>query len=178
MTCVLHVQPYTQPKLFVDTNMTRLHPVIAFSLCLLASAAQADIYKCVDESGHTTYTNDKPAGGQGKACTLMTREQPVTTVPAQRKSPPQASPSSFPKVDENTQKGRDNDRRKILETELETEQKLLAQARKELAEQEAIREGGEKNYQKYLDRIQGYKDKVALHVRNIEALNKEITKVR
>ena len=38
--------------------------------------------------------------------------------------------------------------------------------------------GDEKNYQKYLDRIQGYKDKVALHERNIEALNKELAKLR
>lgn len=158
--------------------MTRLHPAIALSACLLVGTAQADIYKCVDESGHTTYTNDKPAPGKTRACTLMTREQPITTVPAQRKAAAQPSPSSFPKVDESTQKGRDNDRRKILETELETEQKLLAQARKELTEQEAVREGGERNYQKYLDRIQTFKDKVTLHERNIEALNKEIARLR
>ena len=158
--------------------MTRLHYAIALSASLLTSTVQADIFKCVDESGHTTYTNDKPVAGQGKTCTLMSREQPINTVPAQRKASAQPSPASFPKVDETTQKGRDNDRRKILVTELENEQRLLSQARKELAEQEAVRQGGEKNYQKYLDRVQGYKDKVALHERNIEALNKEIGKLK
>ena len=39
---------------------------------------------------------------------------------------------------------------------------------------EAIRTGDERNYQRVLDRLQPYKDKVALHERNIEALKKEI----
>ncbi|NSL56268.1 DUF4124 domain-containing protein [Uliginosibacterium aquaticum] len=158
--------------------MRPLHYVFVLSISLLTGNALADIYKCVDDSGHTTYTNDKPEAGQRKACSLMTKEQPVTTVPAQRKSSAQPSPAAFPKVDTDTQKGRDNDRRKILETELETEQKLLAQARKDLAEQEAVRLGDEKNYQKYIDRIQSYKDKVALHERNVESLNKEIAKLK
>ncbi|MBS1208706.1 MAG: hypothetical protein H6R19_1104 [Proteobacteria bacterium] len=146
--------------------------------CLLAPTAQADIYKCVDDSGHITYTNDKPAAGQ-RSCSLMTKDQPVNSAaPLAPKKATAPSPAGFPKVDSDTQKNRDTDRRKILETELETETKALAAARKELAEQEATRLGDEKNYQKYLDRIQGYKDKVTLHERNVEALNKEIAKLK
>jgi len=158
-----------------------------FSLLLFgfACGAQADIYKCVDENGHTTYTNEK-TGSQSKGCTLMSREQPVSTVPAPaRKNHSGASgttatstPSHFPKVDDSTQKTRDNDRRKILEQELANEEKLLEDAKKELAEQEPVRQGNEKNYQKYLDRIQGYKDSVRLHERNIEAIRKEITNLK
>jgi hypothetical protein len=96
----------------------------------------------------------------------------VSTVPGRATAAP--SPSGFPKVDGDTQKARDNDRRKILEQELASEQKSLEQAKKELAEQEAIRTGDERNYQRVLDRLQPYKDKVALHERNIEALKKEI----
>ena len=84
------------------------------------------------------------------------------------------SPAGFPKVDGDTQKARDNDRRKILEQELATEQKNLDQAKKELAEQEAVRTGDERNYQRVIERLQPFKDKVALHERNIEALKKEI----
>jgi hypothetical protein len=51
-------------------------------------------------------------------------------------------------------------------------------ASKELTEQESVRLGDERNYQKYLDRVQSFKDKVALHERNIEALNKELAKLR
>ncbi len=157
--------------------MNRTHLLAAIATCLLASTAQADIYKCMDDSGHTTYTNGKPEAGQ-KNCSLMTKDQPVSTAAPQKKASATPTPASFPKVDGDTQKSRDNDRRKILETELATETKALAAAKKELAEQEATRLGDEKNYQKFLDRVQPYKDKVALHERNIDALNKEIAKLK
>lgn len=157
--------------------MNRTHLLAAIATCLLASTAQADIYKCMDDSGHTTYTNGKPEAGQ-KNCSLMTKDQPVSTAAPQKKASATPTPASFPKVDGDTQKSRDNDRRKILETELATETKALAAAKKELAEQEATRLGDEKNYQKFIDRVQPYKDKVALHERNIDALNKEIAKLK
>ena len=90
----------------------------------------------------------------------------------------QAAPGNFPKVDAPTQQQRDADRRKILEQELASEQKLLDQARKELAEQEAIRLGSERNYQRVLDRLEPFKKKVALHESNIANLRKEISSLR
>ncbi|WP_228111912.1 hypothetical protein [Zoogloea sp. 1C4] len=81
-------------------------------------------------------------------------------------------------MDSGTQKARDTDRRRILEEELATEQKSLEAARKELEEQESVRYGNERNYQKVLDRVQPYKDKVQLHERNIEALRREISNLR
>ena len=160
--------------------MNRISCLAVVAVWLMIPTAQADIYKCVDDNGHTTYTNDKP--GSAKNCSLMTKDQPVSTAAQQTAKKSRAAttptPSSFPKVDGDTQKTRDNDRRKILETELETETKALAAAKKDLAEQEANRLGDEKNYQKYLDRVQKYKDAVSLHERNIEALNKEIAKLK
>ncbi|MGL4408555.1 MAG: DUF4124 domain-containing protein, partial [Zoogloea sp.] len=47
-----------------------------------------------------------------------------------------------------------------------------------LAEQEAVRYGDERNYQKVLDRLQPYKDKVQMHERNIEALRRELANLR
>lgn len=150
-----------------------------FVACLAAPAAEADIYKCVSDSGQITYTNAKPANHE-KGCSLMTKDQPVSTASSGKRSSAAAtpSPSSFPKVDNDTQKSRDNDRRKILENELDAEKKALEAAKKELAEQEAVRNGDEKNYQKFLDRVQPYKDTVALHQRNIDSLNKELAKLQ
>ena len=149
--------------------MNILKKILVFGFGLLAiPLARADVFKCVDEDGHVTYTNAK--------CTTLSRDQRVSTVPGRAASTP--SPASFPKVDGDTQKARDNDRRKILEQELAAEQKSLEQAKKELAEQEAIRTGDERNYQRVLDRLQPYKDRVALHERNIEALKKEIGNLR
>jgi septal ring factor EnvC (AmiA/AmiB activator) len=130
------------------------------------------VYKCLDEEGHVTYTNTKPS--PKAKCTALSRDQRISTVPAGRATPATPSPAGFPKVDGDTQKARDTDRRKILEQELATEQKNLDQAKKELAEQEAIRTGDERSYDRVIARLQPYKDKVALHERNIEALKKEI----
>jgi hypothetical protein len=143
---------------------------------LTVPLAWADVFKCVDDDGHVTYTNSKPSA---KAkCTVLSRDQRVSTVPGRAEGTP--SPTRFPKVDGETQKGRDNDRRRILEQELAAEQKLLEQAKKELAEQEATvlpqerNVGGTINAPKVQERLQSHRDKVALHERNIEALKKEI----
>lgn len=152
----------------------------ALAACLAAPAAEADIYKCVTDSGQITYTNAKPST-HDKGCSLMTKDQPVSSGGGGSKKSGAAAnptPSNFPKVDSGTQKNRDNDRRKILESELDAETKALEAAKKELAEQESIRNGDEKNYQKYLDRVQPYKDTVALHQRNIDSLNKELSKLQ
>jgi hypothetical protein len=71
-------------------------------------------------------------------------------------------------VDEQTQKSRDGDRRRILENELAAEEKNAEQAKKDLAEQEAIvlpnerMQGGAISGGKVQERLQPYKDKVAL----------------
>jgi hypothetical protein len=81
-------------------------------------------------------------------------------------------------VDKDTQKQRDNDRRRLLEQELANEEKLLAQAKKELAEQEAQRFGSEFNYQRVLNRLEPFKKKVALHENNVANLKRELAGTR
>lgn len=145
---------------------------------LLAGAAQADtLYKCTDPAGHTTYTNQK---GDAKNCTILSQDKPVSTF-ASPPAKPRAStptPEGFPKVSAEAQKGRDSDRRRILEEELGSERRGLDEAKRTLAEQEAVREGGERNYQKYLDRIKPLQDSVQLHERNVEALQRELTNLK
>lgn len=159
--------------------------VVSFSACLVSLLApvipaHADIYKCVGESGHVTYSNvDK------KGCKKMDLE-PLSTIPGGSSAKPAspksgggvASPSTFPKVSDETQKKRDTDRRTILEQELSAEEKSLDEAKKELAEQEAERHGDERNYQRVLDRLQPYKDRVALHERNVDSLKRELGNLR
>ncbi|WP_026224311.1 DUF4124 domain-containing protein [Methyloversatilis thermotolerans] len=147
---------------------------------LTAASAHADVYKCIDEDGHVTYTNDK---SRARGCKQLSSDVPVSSVPgpASTTSRPAAGPSSsagFPNVSNDQQKTRDGERRRILEAELAAEQKSLDEARKALVEGEAVRLGDERNYQKYLDRIQALKDNVALHERNVDALRKEIGKLQ
>lgn len=157
--------------------MTLIRTLTALAACLLALPAAADIYKCVDPvSGKLTYTNTKVGE---KGCTLLSRDQNVSSVPASSaKKPATATPSDFPKVDASTQRSRDSDRRTILETELATEERALEAAKKELAEQESQRMGNEKNYDKVLQRLKPFQDQVELHQRNVEAIRAEIRKLK
>lgn len=105
--------------------------VLALLLALSAPALRAEIYECIDASGNKRFTNIK---SEAKGCKLLDIG-PVNTVPAPKppgKTAP--APANFPKVDADTQKQRDADRRRILEQELDNEQKLLGQAQKDLAE--------------------------------------------
>ncbi|MCW5605854.1 MAG: DUF4124 domain-containing protein [Burkholderiales bacterium] len=151
--------------------------VLALCVTLAPVVAYADIYECVDESGNKRFTNIK---SEAKGCKPLHISVP-NTVPAPKpaaKSAPAPSPANFPKIDPQTQKERDAGRRRILEQELANEQKLLDQARKELAEQEAIRLGSERNYQRVLDRLEPFKKKVQLHESNVASLRKELASMR
>ena len=148
--------------------------VMALGLSMLAESALADIYKCVSDSGHVTYAN---AGGKG--CRKLSVDRVTTSPPpAANGAPRSASPAEFPRVGGTEQRARDNDRRRILESELATEEAALDKARAALTEQEGIRLGDERNYQRVLDRLKPFQDQVALHERNIEALRKELGNLR
>ncbi|HSE01937.1 MAG TPA: DUF4124 domain-containing protein [Burkholderiales bacterium] len=149
--------------------MTHYILALAGTLALFAVTARADIWECVDGSGNKRFTNIR---SEAKGCRML-NVAPLNTVPATK---PQArnAPPGFPKVDGETQRQRDVDRRRILEQELANEQKLLEQARKELAVQDSMRLGSERNYQRVLDRLEPYKKKVKLHEDNIANLRREL----
>ena len=155
------------------------HSTITLLLGVLALPAAANtIYKCTDASGGTLISNTRV----DKNCKPVVTG-PDSTLPAPKARPGSGSaanpsPAGFPKVQEDTQKARDTDRRRILEQELAGEQRNLDQARRELAEQEAIRNGDERNYQKVIDRVQPYKDRVAQHERNIQQIQRELGNLR
>ena len=160
----------------------------AVLLFLVAMPVQADVmYQCIDESGHKSFSNIK-SSDKGAKCTAMDMgPSNPAPAPAARPAARTPSPASFPKVDDNAQKARDTDRRRILDNELAAEQRNLGQAKRELAEQEATiqpnermqyKSGGGINGAKIEERLQPFKDKVALHERNIEAIQKEIAKLR
>lgn len=139
------------------------------------------LYKCTDDSGVVLYTNQK---GAGKKCTVLSRDQPISTFTAPKQAPRAATPNDFPRVDGDTQRGRDNDRRRILEQELATEQQNLEKAKKELAEQETTilqqerNVGGSVNQAKIQERLDSYRNKPQLHERNIEALRRELANLK
>jgi len=158
----------------------------ALVLMVMIAPVQADVmYQCVDQSGHKSFSNIK-SSAVGTHCTAMDLGAQAPG-PAARPAVKTPSPAAFPKVDDNAQKSRDGDRRRILEGELASEQKNLEQARKDLAEQEStvlpsermqFKGGGGISGGKVEERVQPFRDKVALHERNIEAIQNEIARLR
>ena len=151
--------------------MTRSILALAVAFALTAGTARADIWECVDETGNKRFTNIR---SEAKGCRLL-HVSPLNTVPATKpQARATATPPGFPRVDGETQRQRDADRRRILEQELASEQKLLEQARSELAVQDSMRLGSERNYQRVLDRLEPYQRKVKLHEDNITNLRREL----
>ena len=156
-----------------------LQPLFAAFFLVMAGNGYAEVYKCVDTNGAVTYTNDK---SMSKGCKALSDDQPVSSIPTPARRATQAAPAAaggeFPRVSPETQRARDDTRRQVLEKELADEEAALAAAKKTLAAEESVRNADERNYQKYLDRIQPHKDKVEMHQRNIEALKKEMTNLK
>jgi hypothetical protein len=187
------------------------------SLAVAASAtawAQSTIYKHVDESGRVTYSN-KPM----KGATVLELD-PLTTIPATplpvATLQPARAVATLERVDRNdapklelkpagalptlasiepqVQKRRDNDRRRILEDELQREEQSLSDVRGSLVQEQqnptliaAVRAAQQaadpsplqmvemrNNIDKASGRIRGLQATVVEHEKNIEALKKEL----
>lgn len=152
----------------MDMSRSLISLIIIASWAGLAQA-QGEIYKCPDASGRPTYTNVKRETA-GKNCTMVSRE--VSVVPAIPVARPIPAKAAGPLL------SRDESRRKILENELESEQKLLSDARQRLADQEGVRTGEERNYVRVQERLKPYQQTVELHQKNIEQLQRELGNYR
>jgi hypothetical protein len=160
--------------------------LVSTALAAASSAVQAqssDIFLCVDADGNKTFQNV----GTGKGCKRMD-VGPVLSVPAPR-LPPQraakdpedrvtASPANFPRVDRETQRTRDTDRKRVLEEELKAEEEKLARLKSEYNNGEPERRGDERNFALYADRIQKLRDDLARAEGNVNALRREIALLR
>jgi|SRR5579859_7665762 len=144
--------------------------VLAAVLCAPAHAQPVtEIWKCKGRDGRWTYTNDRNEAEKLK-CEVVTRQ--VNVAPAS-KAP--AGSAGFPKETAAERSSARERQREILEKELATEQTALAKAQQDLAAQESVRTGGERNYARVEERLQPYKDSVETHQKNIEALRRELS---
>jgi hypothetical protein len=157
------------------------------SACLLMASmagyayAQSDVFVCINDNGTKEYKNT----GTTKGCKKVDLQginmipSPVSTASSKpvvqtlaARTP--ASPPDFPKIDSNTQKARDNDRLQILLNEMKIEEKKLEDLRKDFNNGEPERQGNERNYAKYQERVASMKEDINRTEKNIEALKREI----
>jgi hypothetical protein len=162
--------------------------------------AQTTIYKHIDDNGRVTYSN-KPIKGA-----VILELDPIVTLPiaprgmnphnlpVEKPAVAAVTPMGFPSVDSQTQRRRDDTRRRILEQELQQEEKYLAETRQELSSEQknptliaAVRLAQQaaeptpeqqaefrRNIDKASERIRTLQSTVAEHEKNVEALKKEL----
>ena len=81
------------------------------------------------------------------------------------------------RVDPEAQRARDSDSRRILLAELRREEDRLAEMKREYNNGEPERQGNERNYQKYLDRVADMKSGIARKEADIAAIKRELAKL-
>ncbi|KQQ91653.1 DUF4124 domain-containing protein [Massilia sp. Leaf139] len=173
----------------MTTSVTRrgAQLVLAAGVLLCATAqAQTTVYKCVDAQGRVEFTDTGKKGCKaldlpGYIPAPPQRQGPAPSALRPSNAPaaaPAPSPSNFPRVDTSQQRARDDDRRGILNEELRAEEQKLAELRKVFNNGEPERQGNERNYAKYQERVAGMRDDISRTERNIEALRREIANIR
>ncbi len=143
-------------------------------MCAWPLLVQADIYKAVDADGHVTYSSTPIQGGKK----IYLEPLPTMLPPGKARSP-----ADFPKVDAEKQKERDETRRKILQDELNAEEKLLEESQQNLndASPEVFKGADGKTYRnvaKYEENIKSLTEQVELHQKNVAALKAELSKLK
>ncbi len=170
----------------MTTRFTRL--VLAAGVIVSGAAqAQTTVYKCVDAQGRVEFTDTGKRGCKALDLPGYIPAPPERRAPAPaaaRPSSPAASttptpsPANFPRVDTSQQRARDDDRRGILTDELRIEEKKLADLRGVFNNGEPERQGNERNYAKYQERVAQMRDEISRTERNIEALRREISNIK
>jgi hypothetical protein len=142
----------------------------------LAALANSDIFVCQDAEGRRTYQNT----GAGRGCTRLDI-QPTLSVPAPRQQSGRASvdvrpisPANFPRVDSQTQRARDGDRRRILEDELGAEEAKLQALRAEYRSGAPERLASERGNAGYQERVAKMQAELQRTENNITSLKREL----
>ncbi len=171
------------------TTQSVLRPaglLLALALALPADA-QSVVYRCVDKEGRVLYTDtntgnckvvDSVVSGAISTPPAASRPPAAVNMRQGASRPPAASPASFPRVDSAAQRARDDDRRAILDEELRAEEKKLADLRRDFNNGEPERQGNEKNYAKYQERVGQMRDDIGRAEKNVEAIKREIANIR
>lgn len=140
-----------------------LYGVAVFAMCA-TTVASAEVFKCVDAAGKITYAETKEGNAK---CNVVSGEVNVVSVPKVVARPPKVIESNERNVKSESPPG-----------EIAEQERALIEAKKALAEQESFRLGGERNYQRVLERLQPFQDKVTEIEKKLVQLRGEQSKTK
>ncbi len=166
-------------KRLITAGLTGLALGVLAAPALGAEAEPKTVYRC--PGNPVLYTDTLSAKeARDKGCRTL-EGAPITVVQSikPRAAAPVASGtrSAASKIDPNEQRARDSDARRILEGELAREQERLAAMQKEYNNGEPERQGDERNYQKYIDRVAELKAALARKENDVAAIKRELAKL-
>lgn len=152
-------------------------------LASLGAQAQGTVYRCPGPP--VLYTDALSAKEANEKGCRTIEGTPITVLQAPKPRPPSTTAAPVAegqrgaesRIDAGQQRVRDDERRRVLQTELRQAEERLATAQKEFNNGQGERRGDERNYQKYLDRMAELKDNIARQEADIQALKREIAKL-
>jgi|GEM_PF-745378 len=144
-------------------------PLLLGAALLVSAGVGAQVYKHVDKDGKVTYSTTPPSK---EAKPILLPE--LTTVPAFKGKP---GGDAADNGDKAAREARE-DRRRLIEEKIVFEEKSLEELRRTYNKGEPERQGDEKNYQKYLDRVERLKHEIEAQEKKIDALRKDLENVQ
>jgi len=165
-------------------NRRKESAALVLGFAMIASAGAADgggvMYRCPGNDYNNTISAKE---AKDRGCKTI-EGAPITVIQGTKPKAAAAGPAqpaiSSPagaRVDPSEQRARDSDARRILEDELRTEEQRLAALQKDYNNGEPERQGNERNYQKYLDRVTEMKAAIARKESDIAAIRRELGKL-
>jgi hypothetical protein len=161
---------------------------LVFGAALLSWPAEAQekpVYRCPGPP--VLYTDTvTPAEAQERKCktiegvpiTIMqsAKPRPVASTTGGAGAPAVSRPGDA-RIDPAEQRARDSDAKRILADELKREEDKLAALRKDFNNGEPERNGDERNFQKYQDRVAEMKAALARKESDVAAIKRELAKL-
>jgi hypothetical protein len=150
-----------------------------FAILSMPSHAQEAVYLCMNKDGSREYKNT----GDTRGCRKVEMEG-ITVVPAPTRAAqtmaakPAAMPAAFPRIDGDKQKQLDEERRQILQEEMKAEEQKLMLLQTEYNEGAPARLAAEQNDAQYQGRVALLQEDIHRTEKNIEALKRELGKLR
>jgi hypothetical protein len=164
----------------------RCKPLAALLMLLCTATAWAQekpVYRC---PGPPVLYTDSLSTQEAKERNCRTIEgAPITIVSSPKPRPSVANTSAVAasrpgdaRIDPADQRARDTDAKRILADELRREEERLAALRKDFNNGEPERNGDERNFQKYQDRVAEMKAALARKEADVAAIKRELSKLQ